>query len=263
MLLFRLGFLLSLMSPWGFHSSALYADDEFTVLYAAGDYPPYEMVADDGSLAGFHFDVVNEVSRRAGLKPRYIPMPWRRAVASIRNGMGDSLMYAVASPEREEFLWFLPENQLGLNINAYSVRADHPLAHQSITAIAQLKPYSLGIIQGYIYPEEIQKSNFFRLDNSAKDDKSLLRLLLHGRMDVALLNTEVTHYLSTQMGSEGEVHYLQPYQPPMPHYIAFSKYLNKGPLAQRFAKAYRKFKMTEAYSSLAKKYQLTPILPAD
>lgn len=232
------------------------------MLYAAGDYPPYEMVADDGSLTGFHFEVVNEVSRRAGLKPRYVRMPWRRAVASIKNGMGDSLLYAVISPEREKFLWFLPENQLGLTINAYSVRANHPLAHKTMTDIAQLKHYSLGIIQGYVYPKEVQRDNFFRIDNSAKDDRSLLRLLLHGRMEVALLNTEVAHYLSAQMGSEGEVHFLQPYHPPMPHYITFSKPLNKGVLAQRFAQAYRKYKMSEAYLSLAKKYQLTPIAPA-
>ena len=70
------------------------------------DYPPFAMVAEDGTAAGFSVELFAEVARVMDFDVAFRVAPWRDILAGLREGRLDALPFVAISPERAEYLDF-------------------------------------------------------------------------------------------------------------------------------------------------------------
>jgi len=232
------------------------ADKELSLINVKGNYPPYEMRNRAGQLSGFYVELIAAVSKDLGYKPRYTTLPWRRGLQAMLNGKADAMLSVNSTPEREDFLWLLPGNVLGVLVDVFCVLKQHPLAKNYNGKLEQLRPYTLGLVNGYEYAKEIEQSPFLKRQYIAKDDEQLLKLLLRGRVDVIMVEPEVTLYKARQHGVLDQLACLSPGYDVGPEYIAFSKSRKRYQLALEFSQALGRFKMTADYQALEDKYNI-------
>ncbi len=70
------------------------------------DDAPYSFIGPDGEVSGFQADLVREVLRRIGCQPRFVHMPWARALVELETGRLDILPGSYRNAQRERFAHF-------------------------------------------------------------------------------------------------------------------------------------------------------------
>jgi polar amino acid transport system substrate-binding protein len=70
------------------------------------DDVPYAFKGADGEVQGFVMDLMREALVRMGCTPRFVEMPWARALVELEAGRLDILPGALKTPERERFAYF-------------------------------------------------------------------------------------------------------------------------------------------------------------
>ena len=157
-----------------------------TLTLAASEYPPYmsSQMADGGVAVA----IVREALRRAGYSAKTVYMPWARAVNEARDGHLDGIVGLWTTPERlQSFLFsqaFL-DNHIG-----FFKRSDDPIRYR---ALAELKPYTIGIVRGYANSEAFDAAHL-KTDETLSDASNLSKLAAH-HIDLALIDRGVANYL--------------------------------------------------------------------
>lgn len=70
------------------------------------DDAPYSFLSPEGEVRGFNPDLVREALQRMGCTPKFVEMPWARALLELEAGRLDVLPGALRNPERERFAHF-------------------------------------------------------------------------------------------------------------------------------------------------------------
>lgn len=157
-----------------------------TLTLAASEYPPY--MSSQMSNGGVAVAIVREAFRRAGYSAKTIYLPWARAVSEARDGHLDGIVGLWITPERQRVFLFSQaflDNHIG-----FFKRRDDGIRYR---ALADLKPYTIGIVRGYANSETFDAARL-KTDETLSDASNLAKLAAH-HIDLALIDRGVANYL--------------------------------------------------------------------
>lgn len=140
--------------------------------------PPFRVFAANGQVTGLYFELLKELSRRAGWSLAFLEAPAARALAMVRDGEADLMIGLLRTPEREAYLQYSritlpPENK------AIYTRS------RRLVELAELRGLRVGLHRGKRYGVV-----FDTLEGVERvwlqDYASALRMLSLGRLDAVI-----------------------------------------------------------------------------
>ena len=104
-------------SASGADSSSVTIQDGKLIMSTNAQFPPYEMVADDGSLEGIDIEVAGLIADKLGLELVVDDMDFDGSLLAVQNGKSDMVMAGVtADEEREKVMDFSDSYANGIQV---------------------------------------------------------------------------------------------------------------------------------------------------
>ncbi len=221
-----------------------------------GSWPPQEMMV-NGELTGFHIELVQAAAHLVGLSVTFKSLPWKRAIEMLKKGDADAITYMAKTSERENFGYFYEENILSKATVGFFIRKELEHEVHFSGELESLKGYSIGSILGFSYHEEFDQTAILNKFNSAENEENLIKMLIAGRIDIAIGHVDLINYLAKGMGVDEEIMFLTPYLTQgRKHYLVFAKAKGDKKSVRQFADAMKRFKVSNSYRDLLNKYGL-------
>jgi polar amino acid transport system substrate-binding protein len=222
------------------------------------DDPPFSQRTADGEIIGMNADLVRESLRRMGCTPRWVELPWARALAELEAGRLDILPGTLRLPERERFAHFSapgPQSR-----NRLFVRTDALKRWNSLTRLADLRGsgFRLGAQNGVSYGPEyellIRDPEFARTVHPVASRRSLWLMLDAGRLDGLLVDELTGRRELSQLGLQQRIsesgltvaHDLAS--------VAFSKKTTGADFVARFNKAGEAMRQDGSEAAIVQRY---------
>lgn len=242
-------------------TSFSHADDNSLLIVRGNeDYPPDEVVV-DGQLSGFHIELINAVAAQINQPVEFQSVPWSRALKMIRYGKADAITYISKNSERSHYVDFLPGNIISHSVHYLLANKDNFYARHYQGDFTELKGAIIGVQRGYSYGETFDTSDQVEKLVISRVDQ-MLALLSNCRIDMAVLSMAEYQELKHADGFKDLILLPTPLSS-RPNYLGFGKSPEQHQQAERFAAAMKKFKQTQAYQQLLKKYHKQPVpIPA-
>lgn len=178
--------------------SPLHAESVVTL---TGDpWPPYVIGELGGEATGGScIELVQKLFARLDDVGVSFPLiPWERALREVREGSKDGIVLLLKTPEREEYMEYTDPLFTSYNLVWYSKRR-FPAGFEW-KRLEDFSPYSLGIVRGYSYGDEVdqalQKGELKATEVNTVDQ--LFTMLAGDRIDLALANDGVGFALARQ-----------------------------------------------------------------
>ena len=178
---------------------------------------------------GLNFELLERVQKATGEHFEIAAKPWRRCLEDLRHGVVDGLIGAAYSPDRRMFAHFpmLGNGQVDsesalfvgrtyvfLRVGGLARWDGRKLHNPRNTVIAQ---------RSYMAGERLRRQGFAVLDDAKTPEDGLRRLVAEGGADVAVIHSELAHYLvNTDPRFKGRVVEAQPPFDASPHFLVFS-----------------------------------------
>ena len=183
---------------------------------ATTDWPPY--IGDDLPQQGYAAEVARQAFARVGVEAQVVFLPWKRAMEETRAGKFHAFLPAYFSAQRtRDFVFSAPFTGGEL---AFMVRRDSTLAYKTLR---DLRGKRIGVVRGYANTPAIDSADFLTKEESV-DDEMNLRMLLNGRLDMAVADVNVANYIATErLGRPGAIRPLKPTLGERLLYLCFPK----------------------------------------
>lgn len=142
-------------------------------------WPPFRMEGENGQLQGLDIDLLNELSRRTGLRFEVQRAPWARGLTALEQGSADLMTGLARTPERERYIRYLDTPYYACSPRFYA----SPTQAMLLNDYASLRGLRIGYVLESVYfqPFDADKSlNKIGVSN----EKQLLEMLVRGRIDV-------------------------------------------------------------------------------
>ncbi len=220
-----------------------------TVTLVCDIWPPYQFKTEEG-LTGFSVETVRAVYKRLGIPIDDIKsFPWNRALEMVQFGEATALFSANFTPDREMYT-FYPEEVL----------VDSPWViwtkdRDDIKTLEDLKGKTIGVVLGYSYTPEFWDfiETYCKVEKVHSDEINFTKLSF-GRLDAIVAECGNGIYLTKKIGDPS----IRP-QPDITIkneglYIIFSRSSESKEFVEMFSTELRKFKKTEEFKALKKKY---------
>ena len=223
------------------------------------DNRPLEYADATGRPTGFHIELVRRVAASLGWQVSFDRVPWQRAQVLLEAGSVDAVTYLVRSPVRETYAVFLPDNRLsetGLDLwvlksRLGDIRWQPPLSQM-------MSRWRLGGIQGWYYNDDYKaaEAKGAPLDLSAPTNIGLARMLLAGRIDIALAEPGFLDQVKAELPEAADRVEILPGSalPGSPVYIGFTRKADGPAKAKDFAAAYAAWRDTPDYGALIEQF---------
>ncbi|MCI6990750.1 MAG: transporter substrate-binding domain-containing protein [Clostridiales bacterium] len=167
---------------------------EFTTVTAGkltmstnAQFPPYEMVADDGSFEGIDIEIAAAIAEKLGLELQVDDMDFDSALLAAQNGKSDMVMAGVTiTDERLAVMDFSDTYANGVQVVIVKEDSD-------ITSIADLEGKMIGTQQGttgYIYCSADPEDDGFGEDHvtAYADGATAVQALINGQVDCVVID---------------------------------------------------------------------------
>ena len=167
---------------------------EFTTVTAGkltmstnAQFPPYEMVADDGSFEGIDVEIAAAIAEKLGLELQVDDMDFDSALLAAQNGKSDKVMAGVTiTDERLAVMDFSDTYANGVQVVIVKEDSD-------ITSIADLEGKMIGTQQGttgYIYCSADPEDDGFGEDHvtAYADGATAVQALINGQVDCVVID---------------------------------------------------------------------------
>lgn len=199
--LFVLHMLLAGLWPWPGHAQSGPVGEIWSI---ASDsvFPPYSWL-EAGKLSGMDVEIVAALVRRAGAEPRFEPAPWNRVQQLLEQGRVDAAFQFVGRPDRFEKYHMIGPFRFGETV--FAVPLD---GISDWERLEDLQPFSIGMVQGYTYGQAFDQAGFLRKENTAGDNRLLLRMLAARRVDAIIGDRVTLAYLAQQEGVRDTIRFL-------------------------------------------------------
>ena len=166
---------------------------EVTIAWEDGLKPPYLMLDQNNQPVGIMVELLEEILKRANIKPQHLIVPWKRCLFLIENKMVDIVPNSSYKEERAQFAYYTKQiyethRYLFYLKNRFSVP---PV----INTLAELEKYRIGGILGFNYDH---LGPNIKIDDGAKNHENLIEKLKSGRFDFAEEQLEVILYMANQ-----------------------------------------------------------------
>ena len=94
-----------------------------------GAFPPFNMMASDGTLSGYEIDVAHEVCERAKLKCTIVAQDWDSLTPSLMTGKFDAILNMGPNEKRRQVMDF--STPYAVTANSFMVLKSSPLVQMS------------------------------------------------------------------------------------------------------------------------------------
>lgn len=235
------------------HASLSHAR-ELKVGVGSINYPPYYF-EENGRLTGAAIEISQHIAARLSHTLVFEQYPWPRVQSYLRNGNIDLVILYFKTPARQEFAIYTDTPHI--YDSSYLVKKKGA-AISFDGDLASLGDYVFGSVRGYAYGDDYDNAHQLR-KQKVGDERQLIRILLHGRVDLAVGSKAVISAHAKTAGVLDDLVFLRPAIEIAPAYFAFSKAnADSTKLAQEFTAEIRKFVSTQEYQQILKKYSLQP-----
>ena len=167
---------------------------EFTTVTAGkltmstnAQFPPYEMVADDGSFEGIDIEIAAAIAEKLGLELQVDDMDFDSALLAAQNGKSDMVMAGVTiTDERKAVMDFSDTYANGVQVVIVKEDSD-------IAAIDDLEGKMIGTQQGttgYLYCSDTPENRGYGEENvtAYADGATAVQALLNGQVDCVVID---------------------------------------------------------------------------
>lgn len=213
-------------------------------------WPPFRIEDEYGALRGLDIDVLDELSRRTGLRFELQQAPWGRGLAALQHGRADLMIGLARTPERERYIHYLPM--------PYYTCAPRFYAAPALAARLHRYEDLSGLEIGYV----LQSAYFARFDSDrhlhkvgVTSERQLLHMLVRGRIDVLVGTDCQVDYALLDPTLAGRIAKAA-YRPPMNTalYIGFSR--QRLTHAEQLAEALKAMLEDGWIAGAARRYQV-------
>jgi polar amino acid transport system substrate-binding protein len=141
---------------------------------------------------GYFTDIVREAFRRVGYEISVDYVPWKRALYEIENLYYDGLLGVYYSESRAE--WLLYSDPVSEAELVFFAKKGSGISWENLE---DLRPYTIGIEDGYAYGNAFDAATFLKKEAVRKLELNLKKLL-EGRIDlIAASRIEVLYWMTT------------------------------------------------------------------
>lgn len=159
-------------------------------LSTSADFPPYEMIADDGSYEGIDIEVAQAIADKLGLELVVDDMDFDAALLAAQNGQSDIVMAGVTvTDERKAVMDFTDSYATGVQV--VIVREDSDI--QSIDDLANAQMIGCQkATTGYIYCSDSVENGGYGEDHVTAYDSgaTAVMALVNGQVDAVVIDNE-------------------------------------------------------------------------
>lgn len=175
---------------WSFAMPARAQESGFEV--AVWVFPPFAYVDDDGRIQGRAVEAVRETLFAMGYTPNLVVMPFKRCLASMREGAMPMMLPCATSKERREYMAF-SDPVYHITTVLWKKGGDRSKCWQDFSDLAGLR---IGVGQGYSYGtkwDEAVATDAFSLDyaRGASAELTHFRMAADDRIDMFISDLNV------------------------------------------------------------------------
>ena len=164
-------------------------------------FPPYEMVADDGSFDGIDIEVAGAIAQKLGLELQVDDMGFDAALQAAQTGKSDMVMAGVTvTEERQAVMDF--SNSYANGVQVVIVKEDSPIQTVDDLANANMIGCQMGTT-GYIYCSDTVENGGFGEDHVTPydDGAAAVQALMNGQVDAVVIdNMPAQSYVAANPG---------------------------------------------------------------
>lgn len=164
-------------------------------------FPPYEMVADDGSFDGIDIEVAGAIAQKLGLELQVDDMGFDAALQAAQTGKSDMVMAGVTvTEERQAVMDF--SNSYANGVQVVIVKEDSPIQTVDDLANANMIGCQMGTT-GYIYCSDTVENGGFGEDHVTPydDGAAAVQALMNGQIDAVVIdNMPAQEYVAANPG---------------------------------------------------------------
>ena len=164
-------------------------------------FPPYEMVADDGSFEGIDIEVAGAIAEKLGLELQVDDMGFDAALQAAQTGKSDMVMAGVTvTEERQAVMDF--SNSYANGVQVVIVKEGSPIQAVDDLANANMIGCQMGTT-GYIYCSDTPENGGFGEDHVTPydDGAAAVQALMNGQIDAVVIdNMPAQEYVAANPG---------------------------------------------------------------
>lgn len=164
-------------------------------------FPPYEMVADDGSFEGIDIEVAGAIAEKLGLELQVDDMGFDAALQAAQTGKSDMVMAGVTvTEERQAVMDF--SNSYANGVQVVIVKEDSPIQTLDDLANANMIGCQMGTT-GYIYCSDTVENGGYGEDHVTPydDGAAAVQALVNGQIDAVVIdNMPAQEYVAANPG---------------------------------------------------------------
>lgn len=235
--------------------------DRKTIKLATEEWPPFSYYDHDKKqISGLSTEIIQETFKRMKISIKENKShSWIRTQTLVYEGAIDAAYTASISEERKKHCYFPTEPVITSQWVLFIKKENKE--RLTFNKFTDLKDKKLGLIKGYNYPADF---NRYIRKNSLIDEVLLetvnIKKLIGGRFDYMPAVLETTLYLSKnhpdlkEREAYKKLHYFPTPLATTDFYLIFSKKTVTKDFVDKFSKALKEFKKTDAYQKILKKY---------
>ena len=151
-------------------------------------FPPYEMIADDGSFEGIDIEVATEIAKKLGLELVVDDQDFVAAITAAGNGQSDIVMAGLTvNKERKETLDFTDTYATGVQVVIVKEGSDVTMDNLGEKMIGTQKGTT-----GYIYASDTPENGGYGEDHVIGYDNGAIAVeaLKGGQVDCVIIDNE-------------------------------------------------------------------------
>ncbi|MRF42273.1 transporter substrate-binding domain-containing protein [Escherichia coli] len=212
------------------------------------DWAPYAY-QHDGEPHGIDYEVTTRVFERLGVEVEWEFLPWKRCLAMIEQGQADGIMDIFQTESRQPYLVYAPEPMSEVEFVLFEASA----RPHAVKALEDLAGLTVGTSPGYVYGATFNEAVHFTREAAPTHEANFGKLVL-GRIDLAITDRRVGHYLLRHLGLQQQVKELPLVINRQAQYLGLARKPGREALAQAFAAELRRFKQEPAYAAISNRY---------
>ena len=171
------------------------------VMSTNASFPPYEMVAADGSLEGIDIDVAAAIAQKLGLELQIDNMGFDDCILAVQQGKSDICMAGLTiTPERSAVMDFTDTYANGVQVVIVAANSDI----QTLDDLANDKMIGTQMgTTGYIYCSDTVENGGYGEDHVVPydDGAAAIQALLKGQIDAVVIdNMPAQEYVAANPG---------------------------------------------------------------
>lgn len=213
---------------------------------------PYSIIAAN-KVTGISIDLIQEIARRLNKSVRIDILPWARALLECERGTADVILNVVRTPEREQFLNYLP-TAVTWEEAVFIVPQESELRFDG--SLDALRGQVIGASRGFRFGDPVDHA--FASGLLRREDHDTVTIMLKklsvGHLQIGVVDKALGAYEIRQLGLSEQLKILQPAMTHVPSYFAVSKKGKAATWAPEFDRVLKQIIKDGSYAKIRARY---------